>query len=83
MSTEQMRSEFEEWWKKNNADVKTPMGILVKGIAEKAWRESRTALVVTIPSAEGFSIYSKETAQVAIYGCVEAILAAGITVREG
>ncbi|MEI7410085.1 hypothetical protein [Pectobacterium aroidearum] len=83
MSTEQMRSEFETWWAKNNCDVKTPMGILVKGIAEKAWRESRLALVVELPSRCEccYGDAEKEIFDSVTEICADAIRAAGITVR--
>ncbi|TAI99825.1 hypothetical protein [Pectobacterium versatile] len=84
MSTEQMRSEFE---KMNYGGLaKWDNGNYVSEMTQsmwQAWQDSRAELVVPLPSAEGFSIYSKETAQVAIDCCAEAILSVGIAVREG
>lgn len=82
MSTEQMRSEFEAWWEKNNCDVKTPMGILVKGIAEKAWRESRAALVVKLPTPMDGDCGASYSFNEALDLCASSIRAAGITVRD-
>lgn len=47
----------------------------------RAWRASRKALVVILPSTEGFSMYEKETARVAIDCCAEAMEEEGITVE--
>ncbi|GKX40304.1 hypothetical protein SOASR014_40430 [Pectobacterium carotovorum subsp. carotovorum] len=80
MSTEQGRADFEKWFL-DQKRAKYPYANL--DIAWGAWQASRAELVVPLPSAEGFSIYSKETAQVAIDCCAEAILSVGIAVREG
>ena len=80
MSTEQINAAFEKWW---TAPEQHEVRIsCAKGWGFKIWQASRAAIVVTLPSTEGFSIYSKETAQVAIDCCAETMLAAGITVRD-
>ncbi|KGA24925.1 hypothetical protein AO825_08360 [Pectobacterium brasiliense] len=87
MSTEQMRSDFEKMnpgglAKWDNGSYVSEMVQSMWRAYQQAWVDSRAALVVVLPSTEGFSIYSKETAQIAIDGCVEFMLEAGITVRD-
>ncbi|MCW2477728.1 hypothetical protein [Candidatus Symbiopectobacterium sp. NZEC135] len=80
MSTEKSNAAFEKWWEA--PEQRELRSSCAKGWGFKIWTASRTALVVTLPSTEGFSIYSEETAQIAIDGCAEVMLAAGITVRN-